>query len=238
MKPALFIFICIACVSKLGGADGALEPLSAFTRGEEYFRATRDALVGPSEYCWMIVLPSFSPEYAVLLKSRPAESASKRFQLFFEVVRAQKPIFGWEDLGGGRSRACYDRMAGVTRVAKDIGQQDADLLAEVSFAAFQRMRVPKAPRIGLDGTTYLFCFDRYSGKAWSPDAGDAAALVDAWTAAREYVEKSGEAAKKALLKFRASCARIKKGHNKALEPTSTAVTPRAEQEPPQPTPRP
>jgi hypothetical protein len=201
------VVLSLVCSTLLPSAEErSLEPLFAFARPDDYVTAVHEILVGKGEYYWMIVLPSFRPEYAVLLKSRPGASDPKRFDAFLEVAQAESKIDDEaRDLrDGGRLR----REIRIARKSKTISEADQHMLAVVSFAVHRKTRMPATPNRGVDGTTYLFCFDTYSGQAWEP-TGETRQLVNAWSALADYVRaNSPEAEEVALSAFRRACMSI------------------------------
>ena len=199
-------------VGRIFGAEPAyLEPVSAFDR-DDYIQAVYKLLVQKTESrLWMINLPSFVPEYAILVRRQCDTADPKQFQFFIEVAQPESPIFGWADDGDGTSHVVYDEKVAIERKSKLLTDSDVQLLARAAFEVLKKTRIPEFPRQGCDGETFIFCLDSLAGKIWCPDFGEPALLEKAWSALASFVRAKDPSSEEAALSgFRSACAGILK----------------------------
>jgi hypothetical protein len=152
---------------------------------DAYLKTVRDTLIGDrrSDF-WMLVLPSFSPEYALIVTSTPAPSGGGTKKYEMRWVQAISQIW---------LKFHHDNKIDLRRSLKrpvDLKQTVISLPPETSgklrLAWLETLRgvrydIPKGDieRIVLDGTTYeFFASPSYFGTTWSPHGGAPRKLVD------------------------------------------------------------
>ena len=171
-----------------GNAQGAeaptnpnhLEPMQAYAP-DGYDQAVFRSLIGndPGEL-WMVGKPSFSPEYAVILRheikyAKPGDFLDRTIESekwIVEYAVAKNQIWRWKEVGGGRTELDI-------HVTKDIIRHRAEVTKEFGlkiFAAWEAVlrvtRYPDADYRGLDGVTIQFyCRPNLFGEIWTPNAG-------------------------------------------------------------------
>jgi hypothetical protein len=212
---ALILYATFA-LQRAAAQPAHLEPVSAFDR-DDYIQIVYQRLVGKRESSlWMIGLPSFVPEYAVVVRSGRDASDLTKVSSVVEFARAEKPIFGWEDEENGFSHVKYDDQVAVQRTTKVITESDVTLLASAAFEVLKKTRIADSPRLGLDGETLIFSFDGLAGRIWCPDVGEPALLQKVWAALADYVRaQNSKAEADALASFRATCVELQKGANQS-----------------------
>lgn len=166
-----------------------LEPIPAYDPNG-YDQAVYRSLLGvEASDAWMIGKPSFSPEYAVILRhSRKVDDPfdvkieSQRWVL--EYVEAKKQIWQWKELDGGRLVEGRRSFEGKDlelhiRVTEDLNKWSVEITPEMAEAILsaweavvERTRYSDDSYRGMDGITYQF-YCRYGlfGEIWTPSTG-------------------------------------------------------------------
>jgi uncharacterized protein (TIGR02246 family) len=176
--------------SVAGAAGGHLEvpdsAFSSFDGGAEYDHAVRQTLfegMTDSPYLRMLVKPSFSVEWMVLVTEPGRRTATVR------LVVARKPVWTGED----------PKIRETLRHEAELPAGLAELLRTVWLGMLEEVRYPEEPVLGVDGTTYHFTsFVRFrgnlEGRSWSPPVeSPAGRLVAIGRALRRYAEADAEA---------------------------------------------
>jgi hypothetical protein len=139
---------------------------------------------------WMIGLPSFSPEYAVILYSEfelpDLQNGGKwdpddKRRWILEVATATQRIWHWKEHPQGYVGPVEldpRRNVKVERIDIPVEKHIAIKLEEAWTAVTRQTRYPdKQYGGGADGETYQFYAGRCFGETWSPTDGLPAALV-------------------------------------------------------------
>jgi hypothetical protein len=159
---------------------------------------------------WMMVLPSFTPEYAVVLrKVEPEDSTGVYYEL--EYAAAEQQIYNLMDVRDGimdldpRKDVKVNRQ--VTRLPNDLA---ANLVDTWKAIILQTKYAEDWPG-GLDGEIYEFyVYCSYFGETWSPDSGIPKMMVDCGHLLIDYVKGSDSDRPKIEDRLRRSIAEIEK----------------------------
>jgi len=154
-----------------------LEPIPAYD-STGYNQAVFRSLLGeePGEL-WMVGKPSFSPEYAVILRhevkysDHPADEHVKADKWVIEFAGAKKQIWRWKDLGGGRMKVDIQITKEVTRNRAEVTREFAQTICKAWEAVLKQTRYSDADYHGHDGETYQFCYFNLFGEVWTPQDG-------------------------------------------------------------------
>lgn len=165
-----------------------LEPIPPY-EFDGYSQAVFQSLVENNESveAWMIVMPSFSPEYAVILRhlmkfSEPDDPFDRKLESerwVVESVEARKQIWRWKEIEGGGMKLDI-------KVTKELNRKRAEVTGEFAAAilsawesVLRETRYPEMDHHGLDGTTYQFYRDHgLFGEIWSPTTGPPRVLAE------------------------------------------------------------
>ncbi len=164
---------------------------------------------------WMIEWPSFSPPSAVMLRRQveydpnddsPLQGRRVKRELWLLDHVAVKPL-KWKTLGKGSNppdiKPSEDVELSRTIVTTDFGKA----VQEAWLNTLQLTRYAEDRRTGLDGTTFIFCYeDDIFGYTWSPNTCLPAMLMNLGRKLRE-IARSDEKNKEQLLKEADSLAR-------------------------------
>lgn len=212
------LIVSLFAVTLWASEPAHLEPVHPL-EGDGYYINVHRQLVGNRSGDWVLVLGSFAPEFAVLLRSERVPGEAKTFRHVIEVATARKEISYREETPGGMLHLRYDRQVQVDRVSKEVSPSVTQALGLASVATLRDTRYAERPRIGLDGATYLISYDRRLGKTWSPHAGKPASLVSAWHALADYVTaKTPEDEAKAMTRFHAALREFDNAASPATSP--------------------
>jgi hypothetical protein len=188
-----------------------LEPIAPYDPMDSgYDRAVFTSLVGKYwASLWMIEMPSFSREYAVILRcntaydpndTRPvltAELKSERWLV--EYVVPKEKIWRWKDVDDTHSVLDIKPTEDVERHHTYITKDLAQALQEAWLSTLQLTRYAEDRRKGLDGTTVQFYCGGLFGQTWSPGPGLPAQLAELGRKLRALA-LSDEKSKEPLLK--------------------------------------
>ncbi len=151
-----------------------LVPMPPFV--EEYDRVVFDLLIGARESeFWMLVKPSFSPEYSLVISKKKSGGAG---QVREYEVRWSQPVKSIWQLGRFSSPGS---VRATPRISVKIDQRKVSIPADLVddyFAPLWRfnlnaVRTPESGySLGLDGTTYgFFARPNQYGEIWQPRRG-------------------------------------------------------------------
>lgn len=156
-----------------------LEPAAPDDDG--YDRAVFDSLIGKeAASLWMIVMPSFSEEYAVVLRPerlpRSEEDGASGYissgRSILELVIVKHRIRRWKDAAPGQVVLDIQVTKDVRRSHAVVEKAFADVLSEAWDALLKRTRYAETPPSFLDGAAYRFQSGRrLHGEGFSPLAG-------------------------------------------------------------------
>lgn len=160
-----------------------LEPIAPYRSVDTgYHQAVFTSLVGKYwTSLWMIERPSFSEEYAVVLRyddeydpndTRPVErSEAKRGRWYIERVAPKEKIWRWKVIDNVHLELDIKPTEDVERHRAYITEDFAKALEEAWLSTLQLTRYGETRMTGLDGTTLEFCFGDLFGQTWSPKTG-------------------------------------------------------------------
>jgi len=162
-----------------------LEPIPAYDP-DGYDQAVYKSLLGkePGEI-WMVVRPSFSPEYAVTIRHEityaPRSESGSPFvdrtiesqKWIVEYAKAKKQISHWKELGGGRAVLDIKTTKDVSRCRAEITGEFALSMIDAWRSVLLQTHYPSETNDGgLDGVTFQFyCNPNLFGQTWSPSSG-------------------------------------------------------------------
>ena len=164
-----------------------LEPIPAYDP-DGYDQAVFQSLLGDNTAeLWMIGKPSFSPEYAVILRhiQKFAESddvfdrkvESERWVV--EYVEAKKQIWQWKDLEAGRMELDIKITKALNRKSTKVSKEFAHIMHSSWESVLKKTRYPDTNYRGLDGATYQFYSDYgLFGEVWTPFMGTPRMITD------------------------------------------------------------
>lgn len=179
----LAVVLLIAATCALAGdTPNHLEPIKphAYTQFlNEYYELVFTKLVGDcSPSIWMIVEPSFSPEYALILrKVLSDDSTESYFQLEYSAVN--EPIWNYDKNEDGTLELSPKRDAIVERKTARLDQKIARDVIDTWEIVLKQTRYAEKEWIGLDGVTYkFFAHPEFFGQTWSPESGTPKMMVE------------------------------------------------------------
>ena len=204
----------IALVAQGLKTPDRLEPIPPLGFQASYNQAVHTALIGEKEpLLWMMVEPSFSPEYVVLIdcdwtKKYPPQLLSARLQC----VEAKKQIWHWKPKEPGSTQEVLDYLTnpGTDRREIDFPLDATSEIAKAWSHALIETRYPKPEGlvIGADGDFYSFFVNSNAlsnlygkpmyGTVWSPQDGPTAQLANLGEDLIKYV-KAQEKDRQAIL---------------------------------------
>ena len=147
-----------------------------------YTQAVFESLIGDTQAeFWMVVRPSFSLEYAVILHQY--EDVWR-----LEKVTAKDKIWAWKDIGEGRSVLDIKSTKDVTREYIAVNKHDLGKIILAWKSVLKTTRYSESELSGRDGTTYQFySHHQLFGQTWSPSEGLPLMLVNLGNALKELV---------------------------------------------------
>ncbi len=164
-----------------------LEPMPAYDP-DGYDQAVFRSLVGDDlGELWMIVKPSFNPEYAVIVRHEieyaksddPFDRRIESEKWVVERAEAKKQIWQWKDIGGGRSVLDIKVTKDVIRSRVEITKEFASQMFSAWQSVLRSTRYPDEDYRGLDGATFQFyCHHNLFGEVWTPRTGLPRMLTD------------------------------------------------------------
>ncbi len=154
-----------------------LEPIPAYDP-DGYDQAVYRSLLGAEDAdAWMIGKPSFSPEYAVILRhfnitDDPFDRKMESQRWVLEYVEAKKQIWRWKDLEGGRMELDIEVTRDLNEKSVEVAPEFAAAILSAWESVLRKTRYPEVDYRGLDGATYQF-YSRYGlfGEIWTPSTG-------------------------------------------------------------------
>ena len=162
-----------------------LEPIPAY-EPYGYDQAVFSSLLGkePGEI-WMIGKPSFSPEYAVILRNKLPPSASEfdkkndSGKWVVEYAEVKKQIWRWKELDSGTIILDIKATKEVTRRRAEVTREFAELMIGAWKSVLRQTRYTDHGYRGCDGATFQF-YCRYNlfGEIWSPTSGIPKQITD------------------------------------------------------------
>lgn len=168
-----------------------LEPVPAYDR-LGYSQTVFQVLVREQmPELWMIVKPSFSPEYAVVLGRVWSEEIPRkliRYELRW--VRAKKPIWHQERIGNTNSfRVAPLKDPGIEERTVEFPPEATSQISKAWSRIIRESRYPSSLHAGVDGVTYEF-YAHYNlfGTTWGPQSGAPAMMVELGEALIDYVQ--------------------------------------------------
>ncbi len=173
-----------------------------------YTRAVVTSLIGKQRtLLWMVAQPSFSPEYAVVLKQTEYEQDSaapltnrqaKRRQWVIEYAVAEEKIWQSREIGGGLSEPDIKPTEDVSRHQVVVTRDFAMKIRDAWLGVLKLTKHPHKPSLGIDGITFLFyCHCNFVGEIWTPRIGLPAELFELGRKLGE-VARSGESDREVL----------------------------------------
>jgi len=157
-----------------------LEPIPAYDP-DGYNEAVFRSLIGddPGEL-WMIGKPSFSLEYAVIIRhvityARSDGDSDRKIESekwMVEYVEPKKQIWHWKELGGGRSVLDINVTKEVTRRQAEVSKEFSSIMSGAWTSVLRKTRYPDKEYRGCDGTAFQFyCHYDLFGEIWNPNSG-------------------------------------------------------------------
>ncbi len=141
----------------------------------------------PLAELWMVVKPSFLPEFGVILRRQrdfaesddPFSDEVVAEKWLLELVEAKEQIWKWKRLD-------ESTMALDIRVTNELNKKSLEVTKEFAVAVcaawesvLRKTRYPERGYRGLDGTTYQFYRSpELHGEIWSPTEGLPSMLTD------------------------------------------------------------
>ncbi len=149
-----------------------LVPLSPFT-GPDALVQVKEAIFGKGYYFGAVVAPSFKNYYAidVTLESIGGTEVGVVTKYVTDIFAVADP-----DLETRISNGRYS----VSKTRAYIPKELAERIFKITIAIVKKARYPEHPRMGADGTRFLFSAYTYVGECWSPWDGEPAQLVLLW----------------------------------------------------------
>lgn len=150
----------------------------------------------------MVGKPSFSAEYAVILRHEIKYAKSDdpfEFQKIesekwiVEHVEAKKKIWRWKEIGGGRSVLDIHVTKDVIRHRVEVTKEFSSKMFDAWKSVLSKTRYPDADYRGLDGETFQFyCHHNMFGEIWTPNAGLPSMLTDLGHKLAEIAKVEGQ----------------------------------------------
>ncbi len=171
-----------------------LEPVPAYDHSRtDYEQTVFKALIDDNwPDAWMIVRPSFRPEYAVVLRKVSEESGdSVRYEL--EYAEADQQIWNWREAGDGTQVIDLRKDVAVTRQTASLPTGCAERLMETWHGVLLQTTYAAKDWVGLDGIMYEFYVrPDIFGQTWSPKSGMPRMMVDCGELLIAYVAGDDE----------------------------------------------
>ncbi|MBI5397821.1 MAG: hypothetical protein HZA91_21180 [Verrucomicrobia bacterium] len=184
------LLLCLNCAPTENTNPNHLEPVRAYDPLlDGYTQTVFASLIGKTfPELWMVCTPSFSREYAVILRSEPVNSqadnpggSTDRRKWTLELATAAEQIWHHKEYPKGYKGPMeldHRKDVRVDRKRIEIDQSLAQELKKCWMAALRKTRYPDKDYRGADGATYQFyCDFDYFGETWSPTTGVPANLV-------------------------------------------------------------
>lgn len=146
-----------------------------------YEQVVFDTLIG-HDYTdgWMLVKPSFSAEYVVMINRRLDASmvgwSLDKIPFQVKVATAKTPIWGYSQRIDGTSFVGSRENVPVERTRADLSSADAASFLDAWFGGLREVRYSDEIFSGTDGVTFEFHSRSRYGSTWSP--GDGIPLFD------------------------------------------------------------
>ncbi len=181
------IFVVLLLPQMVHADADHLVPISAYD-SDGYSQAVFDSLIGESmPKLWMVVRPSFRPEYAIILYEYKGKWT-------LEKVEANEKIWKFKKTDDNHLMLDIKSTTNVTKNTIVFEDSDFFELANTWKAVLKDTRYPKAIERGLDGTRYQFyAHNDLFGEVWSPTSRRPFIMVLLGETLGEIVEaKEGE----------------------------------------------
>lgn len=167
-----------------------LAPVTWLGLGQKWDQAVHDALISrPEPMLWMIVKPSFSPEYSVELDQIGKAEDDLGKQCYAIRWRQAKVNIWFTSMRPvGRNKLAFRPPSHIKTTGKD-ADIPADAAQEIAKAWLHMLKEARYPSdsefaSGMDGTDYEFYAwdlshrEPMKGHIWSPESGPTAMLVE------------------------------------------------------------
>lgn len=178
-----------------------LQPVVPYNHGgDNYYRIVFNTLIKDVlPEAWMLVRPSFRPEYAVILRKASANDTNiTEYALEYAVV--EKPIWNWKDVGGGQYALDLQDDVKVERQTVRFPETEAEELISVWQAVVKQTKYADKVWVGRDGVSYDFYVQpALFGGTWSPESGAPLLMVNCGELLIQYV-MVGDAVREEVLK--------------------------------------
>ena len=197
MKLLIFFALVSFSIGSNSSEPNHLVPISPYDPTGYQNAVFESLIVNGVANAYMISLPSFSPEEAVILYS-DTEYLQKDGKPVFPVKLTKEEWFVKSVIANKMIHQTKIRSDGaieydirptkdvVVHIAK-IEKNDAQKIISAWKKVLQGTRYYDEPMSGFDGTNYLFYTGHeLYGKAWSPDSGIPKMLVDLGNLLSEY----------------------------------------------------
>lgn len=184
---------CFLCLSSLGEEPAKefeyhLEPIYPFDH-EGYDQAVFRSLIDDRKPAfWMLVKPSFSPEYGLLAVAPPIRNGDPDpfggpagvtgYNWYIEAAVAEEQIYRHKELGGGRLEMDIKVTDKVERHRVEIPASLADAIGRAWDHVLRQTRYHEDANTGLDGVIVQFGSGYRTGEVWSPEKGTPALLSE------------------------------------------------------------
>lgn len=178
-----------------------LEPLPAYDP-DGYNQAVFQSLIGddPGEL-WMVAMPSFGPEYAVVLRhvvtySNPEKPSARTItseEWIIERVEAKKQIWRWKEIDGGRMELDIHATKDVIRQHSVVSKEFASQMFSAWESVLRRTRYTDQDYRALDGVIFQFyCHHNFFGEVWTPRTGIPSMLTELGLRLADVAKAGGE----------------------------------------------
>jgi hypothetical protein len=181
-----FVILPIAIYQSIFSQNN-LEPFNGGITCRDYYKNVTTALhpidgeipikdVDRLFNCSILCLPSFSPEWLVLIEK---EKSSNKYFINFEI--SEKSIYGMM-MNNKSKKGINPKAIKVERSRKEIDKNTKEQLEKVFYEMISQSRYPNESTRGLDGTIYIFSawgnLGGRSAEIWSPQSGNTQMLVN------------------------------------------------------------
>lgn len=140
---------------------------------------------------WMLVKPSFRPEYAVLINRKldnvKAGTTLDAIPFQAEVVTVKAMIWNYDQVSPAKWNLVIRKDVPVERTRVDLSNAEAESFLDAWFAGLRGVRYQDDSSPGNDGVIFDFhSKDRY-GSTWSPNDGAALLMINSGDCLKRYV---------------------------------------------------
>lgn len=190
MKSTIITLLLLLIVESSYATPNHLTPIAAYNY-DGYEQAVYKSLIGnKTSGIWMVVLPSFSVEYAVVLYENveykikngeiviPPEIIKTEWLL--EKVEVKQKVSNWKDVGDDKYILKIQPTNNITRKSISVKEVDFKYIIKAWKTVLQKTRYPEDDtHVLLDGVIYQFYshFNMF-GETHSPKTGIPLKLVE------------------------------------------------------------